>query len=110
MEEEDDEERRMRDDEVRSQRASHSHRAIQVVAEISRPRHSANIDRSRQRRGKVLLNNYFDRNSAFSYAYFRRRFRMQRHLFNKIMIAVCNHYSYFVQKNDAFGVMVSFLS
>ncbi|XP_070660728.1 uncharacterized protein [Malus domestica] len=33
---------------------------------------------------------------------------MERHLFNKIMIAVCNHDSYFVQKNDAFGAM-SFL-
>ncbi|KAM0980908.1 hypothetical protein ACFX13_014389 [Malus domestica] len=30
---------------------------------------------------------------------------MEQHLFNKIMIAVCNHDSYFVQKNDAFGVM-----
>ncbi|XP_048439003.1 protein ALP1-like, partial [Pyrus x bretschneideri] len=34
-----------------------------------------------------------------------RRFRMERHLFNKIMIAVCNHDSYFVQKKDAFGAM-----
>ncbi|XP_070679223.1 protein ALP1-like [Malus domestica] len=30
---------------------------------------------------------------------------MERHLFNKIMIAICNHDSYFVQKNDAFGAM-----
>ncbi|KAM2597566.1 hypothetical protein TB2_041865 [Malus domestica] len=30
---------------------------------------------------------------------------MERHLFNKIMIAVCNHDSYFVQKKDACGVM-----
>ncbi|XP_070672099.1 uncharacterized protein [Malus domestica] len=30
---------------------------------------------------------------------------MERHLFNKIMIAVCNHDSYFVQKNNAFGVI-----
>ncbi|KAM3017736.1 hypothetical protein FF2_001592 [Malus domestica] len=30
---------------------------------------------------------------------------MERHLFNKIIITVCNHDSYFVQKNDAFGAM-----
>ncbi|KAM1915317.1 hypothetical protein ACFX13_035183 [Malus domestica] len=30
---------------------------------------------------------------------------MERHLLNKIMIPVCNHDSYFVQKNDACGAM-----
>ncbi|KAM2276562.1 hypothetical protein ACFXTI_034981 [Malus domestica] len=30
---------------------------------------------------------------------------MEGHLFNKIMIAVCNHDSYFLQKNDAFGAI-----
>ncbi|KAM1016630.1 hypothetical protein ACFX2A_047281 [Malus domestica] len=30
---------------------------------------------------------------------------MERYLFNKIMIVVCNHDSYFEQKNDAFGAM-----
>ncbi|KAM1180390.1 hypothetical protein ACFX2G_019864 [Malus domestica] len=48
IEEDEDEERRRRYDEARSQRASHSHRVIQVVAQISRPSRSANIDRSRQ--------------------------------------------------------------
>ena len=42
MEKDEDEERRMRDDEVRSQRASHSRRVIQAVAQIYRPSHSAN--------------------------------------------------------------------
>ncbi|KAB2605715.1 hypothetical protein D8674_005432 [Pyrus ussuriensis x Pyrus communis] len=51
MDEDEDEERRMRDDEARSQIASHSCQVIQVVVEISRPIRSANIDRSRQRRG-----------------------------------------------------------
>ncbi|XP_070681837.1 uncharacterized protein [Malus domestica] len=76
MEEDEDEERKKRDDEARSQRASHSRRVIQDVAQICRPRYFANID----------------------------RIRMERYLFNKIMIAVCNHDSYFVQKNDVFGV------
>ncbi|XP_068328149.1 uncharacterized protein [Pyrus communis] len=67
------------EDEERRRRddKAHSYRVIQAVAQISRPSRSANLDRS----------------------------RMERHLFNKIMIAVCNHDSYFVQKKDAFGVM-----
>ena len=102
---EEDEERTRRDDEPRMARASHSRRVIQAVARISRPTRSGNLDRSRQRRGAELLDDYFVHNSAFPDTYFRRRFRMERHLFNKIMIAVCNHDSYFVQKNDAFGAM-----
>ncbi|XP_068309721.1 uncharacterized protein [Pyrus communis] len=105
MEDEEDEEHRRRDDEARSQRASHSHQVIQAVAQIYRLSHSANLDRSRQRRGTDLLDDYFVRNSAFPDTYFRRRSRMKQHLFNKIMIAVCNHDSYFVQKKDFFGVM-----
>ena len=30
---------------------------------------------------------------------------MERHLFNRIIGAVCNHDSYFVQKPDAFGAV-----
>ncbi|KAM1666470.1 hypothetical protein ACFX14_045737 [Malus domestica] len=102
---EEDDERRRRDDETRMARASHSRRVIQTVAQICRPNRSRNIDRSRQRRGEELLDDYFVHNSAFPDTYFRRRFRMERHLFNRIMIDVCNHDSYFVQKNDACGVM-----
>ncbi|KAB2601798.1 nuclease HARBI1 [Pyrus ussuriensis x Pyrus communis] len=86
-------------------RASHSRRVVQAMAQICRPSRSGNLDRSRQRRGMELLDDYFVPNSAFPDTYFRRRFRMERHLFNKIMIAVCNHDSYFVQKKDAFGAM-----
>ena len=103
MEEDDD--RRRRDDEARKARASHSRGVIQAMTQICRNSRSANLDRSRQRRGTDLLDDYFVRNSAFPDTYFRRRFRMERHLFNKIMIAVCNHDSYFVQKNVSFGVM-----
>ncbi|XP_070681756.1 uncharacterized protein [Malus domestica] len=74
---EEDEERRQRDDESRMARASHSRQVIQVVAQIYRPSRAVNIDRD----------------------------RMERHLFNKIMGAVCNHDSYFMQKPDAFGAM-----
>ncbi|XP_070682414.1 uncharacterized protein [Malus domestica] len=86
-------------------RGPHSRRVIQGVAQICRPTCSRNLDRSRQQRGDELLDDYFIHNSAFPDTYFRRRFRMEQHLFNKIMIAVCNHDSYIVQKNDACGAM-----
>ncbi|XP_068329916.1 uncharacterized protein [Pyrus communis] len=104
-EREEDEKCRMRDDKARMSRASHSRRVIQVVAQICRLSYSENLDRSRQRRGTKLLDDYFLRNSAFPNMYFRHRFRMEQHLFNKIMIVICNHDSYFVQKNDAFGAI-----
>ncbi|KAB2620452.1 nuclease HARBI1 [Pyrus ussuriensis x Pyrus communis] len=53
-------------------RASHSHRVIQAMAQICRPSHSGNLDRSRQRRGMELLDDYFVPNSAFPDTYFRR--------------------------------------
>ena len=56
---------------------------------------------------RYLLDDYFVRSNAFRDTYFRRRFRMERNLFNKITIAVCNHDSYFVQNKDAFGVIGS---
>ncbi|XP_070662446.1 uncharacterized protein [Malus domestica] len=104
-EKEDDKERRRRDDEARMARDSHSRRVIQVVAQICRPTRFRNLDRSRQQRGVELLDDYFVYNSVFPDTYFRCHFRMERHLFNKIMIAVCNHDSYFVQKNDACGAI-----
>ncbi|XP_068312515.1 uncharacterized protein [Pyrus communis] len=75
------------------------------MGQICRPSCSGNLDISRQQQGTELLDDYFVRNSAFPNTYFRRRFRMEHYLFNKIMIAVCNHDSYFVQKKDAFGAM-----
>ncbi|XP_070672085.1 uncharacterized protein [Malus domestica] len=104
-EKDEDEERRRRDDEARMARDSHSHQVIQVVAQICRPTRSENLDKSRQQRGEEMLDDYFVHNSAFPDTYFKRRFRMERHLFNKIMIPVCNHDSYFVQKKDACGAM-----
>ncbi|XP_070667347.1 uncharacterized protein [Malus domestica] len=104
-EKEEDEERRMRDNESRMARDSHSRRVVQAVAQICRPTRSGNLDRRRQQRGVELLDDYFVHNSAFPDMYFRRCFRMERHLFNKIMIAVCNHDFYFQQKKDAYGAM-----
>jgi len=104
MEEEEDEKHKRRDDEARSQRASHSPRVIEAVAQICRPSRSANIDRSRQRRGKDLLDDYFARNNAFPHTYFRRHFRLERHLFNKIMMLFATMILTLFQNNDDFGV------
>ena len=68
---EEDEERRMRDNKARMARASHSRGVVQVVAQICRPSSSANLDKSMQRRGTYLLDDYFVRNSAFLDTYFR---------------------------------------
>ena len=93
------------DDHHRRQRASHSRRVMEAVGQIAKPRRAANFDRKREKRGKALLEDYFIPNIVFPDHVFRRRFRMQRCLFDKIMSAVCNHDPYFVQKEDAFHVL-----
>ncbi|CAL8998172.1 unnamed protein product [Prunus brigantina] len=64
-----------------------------------------NVDRHRHSRGKNLLEDYFIPTALYSYVDFRRRFRMQPHLFNKVMHDICNYDAYFVQKCDATGVL-----
>ena len=76
MEEEEDEERR-------SKRASYSHRVMQVVGEIPRPRRSANLNKKREHRGKDLLDDYFVPNNAYPNAHFRRHIRMRQSLLTK---------------------------
>ncbi|KAM1991203.1 hypothetical protein ACFX15_032373 [Malus domestica] len=93
------------DDHHRRQKASHSRRVMEAMGQIAKPRHVANLDRKREKRGKNLLEDYFIPNSIFPDHIFRQRFRMQRNLFNKIMSDICNHDSYFVQKEDDFHVL-----
>ncbi|KAI5352681.1 hypothetical protein L3X38_005572 [Prunus dulcis] len=64
-----------------------------------------NVERHRHSRGKNLLEDYFIPTSLYSNVDFRRRFRMQPHLFNKVMHDICNYDAYFVQKCDAAGVL-----
>ena len=64
-----------------------------------------NVERHRHSRGKNLLEDYFISTSLYSDVDFRRRFRMQPHLFNKVMHDICNYDAYFVQKCDAAGVL-----
>ena len=64
-----------------------------------------NVERHRHSRGKNLLEDYFIPTSLYSDVDFRRRFRIQPHLFNKVMHDICNYDAYFVQKCDAAGVL-----
>ncbi|KAI5320900.1 hypothetical protein L3X38_040608 [Prunus dulcis] len=64
-----------------------------------------NVDRHRYSWGKNLLEDYFISTSLYSDVDFRRRFRMQPHLFNKVMHDICNYDAYFVQKCDVAGVL-----
>ena len=64
------------DDHHRRQRASHSRRVMDAVGQIAKPRRAANLDRKGERRGKVLLEDYFTPNSVFLDHVFRRHFRM----------------------------------
>ncbi|KAL6279915.1 hypothetical protein ACE6H2_016796 [Prunus campanulata] len=69
----------------------------------SREGRRPNMDRHRHSRGKNLLEDYFIPQSLYSDVDFRRRYRMQPHLFNKIMHDICNYDEYFVQKKNAAG-------
>ncbi|KAM0993777.1 hypothetical protein ACFX2G_009493 [Malus domestica] len=93
------------DDDHRRQRASHSRHVMEAVGQIGKPRRAANFDRKREKQGKDLLEDYFIPNNVFPDHVFRRHFRMQRSLFDKIMSAICNHDPYFVQKEDVFQVL-----
>ncbi|CAL9028999.1 unnamed protein product [Prunus brigantina] len=64
-----------------------------------------NVDRHRHSRGKNILKDYFIPTSLYSDVDFRRRYRMQPHLFNKVIHDICNYDEYFVQKCDATGVL-----
>ncbi|XP_070676378.1 uncharacterized protein [Malus domestica] len=93
------------DDDLRRHIASHSRRVMKVVGQIAKPRRAANFIRKRGKQGKDLLEYYFIPNNVFPDRAFRRRFRMQQSLFDKIMSAICNHDPYFVQKEDIFHVL-----
>ena len=69
----------------------------------SREGRRPNVDRHRHSRGKNLMEDYFIPQSLYSDVHFRGRYRMQPHLFNKIMHDICNYDEYFVQKRNCAG-------
>jgi hypothetical protein len=65
----------------------------------------ANIDREREVGHERIMKDYFGENPVYPPHIFRRRFRMQRCLFLRIMHEVCAYDSYFVQKRNAASVL-----
>lgn len=80
-------------------------RERQAVQQAPR-RKRRTTDRGRAEGQKTLIQDYFDpspETRTFFDDQFRRRFRMRRELFLRIVEGVRNHDSYFVQKPDATG-------
>ncbi|XP_020271505.1 uncharacterized protein LOC109846668 [Asparagus officinalis] len=61
------------------------------------------INRGREEGNSRLYNDYFSDNPTYGANLFRRRFRMQRSLFLRIVKAVREHDNFFVQKMDGVG-------
>lgn len=78
---------------------------------VNAPRHGGSvmghevIDRNREARHLRLYQDYFSDNPTYGPVLFRRRNRMSRPLFLRIMNAVEDHDDYFVQKRNAAGLI-----
>lgn len=71
----------------------------------SRPGRAANMERQREVGHNRLFADYFSATPVYDDNAFRRRYRMRRGLFLRILDAVCARDSYFVQRRDAAGVL-----
>ncbi|KAK8957599.1 hypothetical protein KSP39_PZI000298 [Platanthera zijinensis] len=65
----------------------------------STPGHAV-INRGRIEGDTRLWNDYFSDHPTYGETYFRRRFRMRKNLFLRIVAAVREHDNYFIQKKD----------
>ncbi|CAM8888331.1 unnamed protein product [Rhodiola kirilowii] len=61
------------------------------------------IPRDRQLGHGLIMSNYFDPGARYTEEMFRRRYRMKKSLFLKMMQDVCNKDVYFQQRQDATG-------
>ncbi|KAI5417860.1 hypothetical protein KIW84_042473 [Lathyrus oleraceus] len=71
----------------------------------SRPKRRTMVDRGREEGHNRLFNDYFSENPVYTDVQFRRRFRMHRHVFLRIVDALGNHDEYFQMRVDATGKM-----
>ncbi|XP_050875365.1 uncharacterized protein LOC127078990 [Lathyrus oleraceus] len=71
----------------------------------SRPKRRTTVDRGREDGHNRLFNDYFSENPVYTDVQFRRRFRMHRHVFLRIVDALGNHDEYFQMRIDATGKM-----
>ncbi|XP_073355063.1 uncharacterized protein [Aegilops tauschii subsp. strangulata] len=67
------------------------------------PGRAPNLNRNRERGHALLYADYFANTPLFKPDKFRRRFRMGRHVFNRIREGVVSHDPYFECKTDALG-------
>ncbi|XP_073309962.1 uncharacterized protein [Primulina huaijiensis] len=61
------------------------------------------IRRDREIADRKLFNDYFAENPVYNEAMFRRRFRMSRNLFLRIVDGIQNDDVYFIQRSDSLG-------
>ncbi|CEO99784.1 DDE Tnp4 domain-containing protein [Plasmodiophora brassicae] len=69
----------------------------------SRPGRSANLERDREAGAARIYLDYFSDNPVYGDRVFRRRFRMRRELFKRVVDGVTETDPYFEQKYDALG-------
>ena len=61
------------------------------------------IKRDREEAHERLVKDYFADDSIYNESHFRRRFRMRRHLFLRIVDALQSRFDFFKQRTDALG-------
>ena len=80
---------------------------IKAKMEVGPSRHQSGsrkyINRNREGAHAQLMADYFDENPLYSDTMFCRRFRMRRHIFLRIVNALCVWSSYFTQRVDCTG-------
>ena len=103
-----DEESRLRESYARINDQIHNY-LVNELANVVRPAPERPI-RSRRRiqRGRLegherLFNDYFAENPVYDSTHFRRRFRMQKHVFERIMHVVTTNDDWFEQRRNATG-------
>uniref|UniRef100_A0A0D3CRE0 DDE Tnp4 domain-containing protein n=1 Tax=Brassica oleracea var. oleracea TaxID=109376 RepID=A0A0D3CRE0_BRAOL len=74
-----------------------------VEAQTSKQRKQAYIERNHEAGHNHLWNDYFSEDSTFPAHLFRRRFRMKKELFNRIVHRLSEHVPFFRQRRDATG-------
>ena len=71
----------------------------------SKPGRASNVERHREERGKLLMQDYFIEQSVYEDEVFRRRYRMSPYVFDRILNDVLMHDNYFQQRPDATGLL-----
>ncbi|KAJ9561744.1 hypothetical protein OSB04_006904 [Centaurea solstitialis] len=83
-----------------------AHLVQQANASSSIPRSKApNIDRGRVEGNARLIADYFSDNPTYPEEMFKRRFRMSRNLFIRIVYDLYTRYPYFQQHYDVLGIV-----